>query len=336
MALLKSLEGHLAFYDFDSTKDWIYIPELDEELVGKLWRYPSEAAVRYYELADTDISLVKQIAIASENVSDESILSTARSLVKKMHAIPSWVKRTSGHNLFKAGGEDHLDPLTKRFRDRVLAAKDPYKLILEDIPTIFGNRDDISSKLSNCLSSLFQTDTNLSSYFKNTLLEILGAAPGPDLTRRCEFVAENASRPEIENFAKRVAKWSSNETQQNLDELISLLVGVRKDSWTDERISEGYEKLRNLSVQFKRYETFADSESRSDANTSPISLIYKDLNGDVIELEQFVDAKALDSKELKALESKLTEDLNELNNSHRVSVLMALLAKEMMPIGGKE
>ena len=40
MALFKSLERHLAFYDLDSTKNWMYIPELDEVLVEKIWRYP--------------------------------------------------------------------------------------------------------------------------------------------------------------------------------------------------------------------------------------------------------------------------------------------------------
>ena len=336
MALLKSLEGHLAFYDFDSTKDWIYIPELDEELVSKLWRYPAEAGVRYYELADTDISLVKEIALATENISDESILSTGRSLVKKMHAIPSWVKRTSGHNLFKASGEDHLDPLTKRFRDRVLNAKDPYKLILEDIPAIFGERENLSSKLSSCLSSLLQTDNNLASHFRTTLLDILNASPGPELSKRCGFVAANASRPEIENFAKRIAKWSDDQSPQNLDELISLLVGVRKDSWTDERISDGYEKLRNLSIQFKRYETFADSESRADSETSPVSLIFKDQNGDIVELEQFVDARSLDASELGCTKDILSNGLSDLNSSQRVTVLMALLAKEMIPVASKE
>ena len=58
MALFKSLERHLAFYDLDSTKNWMYIPELDEVLVEKIWRYPAEAGVRYYELADADSSLL--------------------------------------------------------------------------------------------------------------------------------------------------------------------------------------------------------------------------------------------------------------------------------------
>ena len=336
MALLKSLESHLAFYDFDSTKDWIYIPELDEELVNKLWKYPSEAGVRYYELAETDVSLVKEISLASEASSDESILSTARSLVRKMHAIPSWVKRTSGHNLFKSGADDHLDTLTKRFRDRVLSAKDPYKLILEDIPNLFDDRTALSAKMSQCLSSLFEIDGILSSEFKNTLLNMLSGEVGESLSARCLMVAQNASRPEIENFAKRVAKWSDNPTHQNLDELISLLVGVRKESWTDERISEGYEKLQNLCVQFKRYETFSNTAVHSSNDTLPVSLIYRDLLGNISEFEQFVDAKSVDDKRFKDIKSAMDKELASMNTSERVAVLMQMLASEMLPIEGSK
>lgn len=332
-ALLKSLDNHLAFYDFDSTKDWIYIPELDDELIIKLWRYPSEAAVRYYELADTDMSLVREIASAADSQNDDSILATARSLVKNMHAIPGWVKRTSGHNLFKTGGRDHLEPVAKRFRDCVLSAKDPYKLILEDIPTLFSSEASLAESLNHYLASLFQMDELLRSEFKGTLLKMLSAELDESLSHRCELVIQNASRPEIENFAKRVRSWSKEKNSQSLDELVALVIGVRKESWTDEKISEGYDKLRMLCVQFRRYETFGAVEQRAAGMTMPLSLIYRDNSGRLVEMEQFVNAQNQLSKNSLKMKEHVESKLSGIVGDERIRVLMLLLSAEMLPMG---
>jgi len=332
MALLKSLEQYLAFYDFDSTKDWIYIPELDEELVAKLIRHPSEAGVRFYELAETDMLLVNQIADASKSVDRESILATARTLVKQLHALPSWVKRTSGKNLFEVGGTEHLDIITKRFRDKVLSAKDPYQLVLEDIPNLFEKSSNLSQSIREAMKGLLEIDTVLSNQFKLTISKLLDGEAGVTLSSRCEAVANAASRPEIENFAKRVKKWSDNPTQATLDELISLVVGVRKESWTDERISEGYDKARELCIQFRRYETFTRVASQNNSNTRAVSLIFEDKAGKAIELEQFISDDQTKISHLSEVSSLIESSLKEYPDAARVRVLVELLAREMKPV----
>lgn len=335
MALLKSLESNLAFYDFDSTKDWIYIPELDEELVTKFIRYPGEAGVRFYELAEPDKHLVYQIADAADSTDHKSILATARSLVRQMHALPSWVKRTSGKNLFEAGGKEHLTTLTKRFRDKVLAAKDPFKLILDDIPALFEDTPNITSGLREVMKSLSEIDSALLNQFKSTVVQILGDEPGERLSLRCDAIERTASRPEIENFAKKVKQWSDQPSQEKLGELISLLVGVRKESWTDERISEGYDKVRELCVQFKRYETFSSSSNRKGAGTRSVSLIYEDSRGQPVALEQFVADSKLDEVRVTEINAAIRTYLKKCSDVEKIQVLLDLLASEMKPVGGE-
>lgn len=335
MALLKSLETNLAFYDFDSTKDWIYIPELDEELVTKFIRYPSEAGVRFYELAETDMLLVHEIADASDSKDKDSILATARSLVRQLHALPSWVKKTSGKNLFQAGGSEHLDKSTKRLRDKVLSAKDPYKLILDDIPVIFHGSQSLAQSLRDAMKALLEIDSMLSNQFKVTLCQQLGGQPGKALSTRCDAVASTASRPEIENFAKRVKLWSEEPTQTTLDSLISLIVGVRKDSWTDERISEGYDRLRELCIQFKRYETFTQASSSGKHNSRPIALIFENSAGQTVELEQFISSNETKKPDLFQARHAIESQLENYSESERVQLLVELLAKEMNPVGGE-
>lgn len=334
MALLKSMESNLAFYDFDSTKDWIYIPGLDQELVNKIWKHPHEAAVKFYELAATDLSLVKEVASASSDNPEESILGTARSLVQRIHALPSWVKRTSGNNLFRAGDADHLSHQAKRFRDRVLSAKDPYKLILEDIPSIFGDVN-LAQSLKASIDSLQEIDLIVSNHFKSTIIDLLNSEPNEDLSLRAAEVVKNASRPEIENFAKRLQKWCGHSGfNHHFDELMALVIGVRKDSWTDEKISDGYDKLRNLCTQFKRYESFvAISSKASSSGMLPVALILQQASGEVIEYEQFIDQTSSGSNEILPVKDELLRSLEGLTNAQRVRVLTELLTTEMLPVG---
>ena len=263
MALFKSLERHLAFYDLDSTKNWMYIPELDEVLVEKIWRYPKEAGVRYYELADADSSLIQQVARASELKGEQTVLAVGKAVVRQTHRLPSWVKRTSGNNLFDVSGAKHLSPLTKRFRDKVLAADDPYRLILEEIPALFGASNDFEAELRQCMESLSELDVFLSRQFEVVVLELLGVSKPEALSARCQTVALHASRPEIENFARRLGDWSVSPGEATFEPLMVLVVGVRKESWADESISSGYDKLRDLCRQFRRQESFSAATGKA-------------------------------------------------------------------------
>lgn len=332
MALFKSLERHLAFYDLDSTKNWMYIPELDEVLVEKIWRYPAEAGVRYYELADTDSSLVQQVARASELQGEQTVLAVGKSVVRKAHLLPAWVKRTSGNNLFDVSGDKHLSPLAKRFRDKVLSANDPYRLVLEDIPELFSAADNVEDEVRQCMESLSELDILLSHQFEAAVKELLGVSKPEELTARCHAVAQNASRPEIENFARRLGDWSESPTESVFEPLMALVVGVRKDSWTDDSISIGYDKLRDLCRQFRRQESFSASKDKAVRGTVPVSLIYDDGSGTLVEREQFI---GLDASNLNGSSGVLTavkDELSELSREHRVRVLMELLAEEMDPV----
>lgn len=332
MAVLKSLEDHLAFYDFDSTKDWIYIPGLDEVLVGKLLRYPQEVGVRYYKLAETDHHLINQIAKASALTNQESILGVAKSLVRKVHALPSWVKRTSGNNLLGASGEAHLTSKTKRFRDQVLSAKDPYKLILNDIPGLFSDTEDLAQQLKTTLDSLSEIDPLVTQQFAMVMQTLLSVSPGEELNKRCQTVILNASRPEIEEFSRRLQRWSNEPNQAKLEDLIALAVGVRKDSWTDEKLSQGYDRLRGFCLQFMRYEAFASSAKNAPSNKTPVSLVYKAADGSLITKEHFVDpSKTMDAPTVSKLQD-IKQSLVAMSSELRVKLLLDLLADEMLDV----
>ena len=340
MLLLKSLENHLAFYDFDATKDWIYIPELDEELVSKIWRYPHEAAVKHYSLGGVDDALISRVAAAARGTDDltemASPLEAARALVRSVHSLPSWVKRSSGVNLFQVRGEVFIPSEVKRFRDVVLAAKDPFKLILEDLPKIFGVDEGIEVAVRTALDTLNDLDAQVTEQFKKTLLELLGATIGLDLERRCNEVVAHSSRPEIENFAKRLQHICSTASEEAFEALIVLVIGVRKESWTDERISAGYDKLRVLCNQFNRYESFISMEKSAAVGTSPVAVIFRSATGKNVQLEQFVQAPDDLSGPLVRVREEVGKQMSSLTKADRTKVLLAELTMCMNEVGSDE
>lgn len=332
MALIKSLEDHLAFYDFDSTKEWIYIPDLDEELVNKFLRYPGEAAVKFYQLGGVQDQLIEQVASAAsgEHAVDSvsSPLSAAKALVKLVYSLPSWVKRTSGENLFQVSGPAHLSAEVKRFRDVVLSAKDPFRLILDDLPKVFDEDDELDLKLRLSLETLNELDVNVADRFKDTLLELLNAELNSELSNRCRRVVQHASRPEIENFAERLYELNEDQTAPKLEALIALVIGVRKEGWTDERISAGYDKLRNLCRQFVRYESFISIEAGEGA-MSPVSLMFRTNSGQEVAYEGFVSAPDDLSETSQQVHRAISEQVANLSKAEKIKVLLAELSTHM-------
>jgi hypothetical protein len=116
-------------------------------------------------------------------------------------------------------------------------------------------------------------------------------------------------------------------------ELISLVVGVRKESWSDERISEGYDKVRELCTQFRRYETFTRQAGRGSFGTRHVSLIFESGSGEILELEQFISDRKGNGSNLSETRSAIESNLKSYSDVERVGVLIELLAKEMKPVG---
>ncbi len=98
----------------------------------------------------------------------------------------------------------------------------------------------------------------------------------------CEQTRNRKLRPQT----WRLERVSVGEA--TFEPLMVLVVGVRKESWADESISSGYDKLRDLCRQFRRQESFSAATGKAVWSTVPVSLIYNDASGALVEREQFV------------------------------------------------
>jgi len=337
MALLKAMDGKIAFYDWDSTNQFIFIPELDEELVTKIYRRPSEAGVRYFHISSIHSHLIDTLASATESENTKNndvILSIAKHIVKIVHTLPHWVKRTSGEGFSDNGKSESLSEEARRFRNNVIKANDPYKLILEELPTIFG--EDINSKktaqrlsktLIRVIAELEGLHGQLIATFTRVIKKVLSAKLDNDLKERCKAVVRNAQRPDIKELANRLVKYIDGKI--SIEQVISLSIGAPEKNWTDTNIRNGLDELQNQCIQIRRVETFSSMNNSGRGASKPLALITSDEKGNYVSTESFVMNNLNNDKEVKNAMKSIEKSMKEVSLEKQIAALSRLLEQCM-------
>jgi hypothetical protein len=346
LALLKSLEGQVAFYDLDSTKQFVFIPELDEELITKIYKHPKEAGVRYFEITEIQTHLLSSLAkatIGSDSKTDV-ILAIAQHIVKIVHTLPAWVKKTSGESFSHTDSHNGLTKEARAFRNKVLSANDPYQLILNDLPNIFQLKKDdadLDSKLSHHLQTAIEDlsaqhdallrgfkliiETGLSTKLDNNEFK-------DDLLSRCKIVKENAQRPSVQELASRLINYINEKKE--FEHIISLAVGTSEKNWTDKHLMSGMDELLTLCTQFRRIESFSNIKGQK-IESKPLALITSDKSGNYHEYSGFIKfSLENDSEVISALDS-VKSTLDYLPKEKQLATLTHLLSTLMEQSGEK-
>lgn len=340
LALLKSLEGKVAFYDKDSTQSFIFIPQLDEVFVEKLHKHPHEIAVRYFEIDAIQTHVVKGIATAAQlqDKGNSNLLELAKHIVQIMHTLPAWVKKTSGNVFSDESYSFQLSAEAKALRNSALRANDPYKLILEDIPRIFklsksqlkepSSIDELSAKLQASIDELVSQHTFLIDGFKKILVRELSSDFDGSLIKRSDEVAKNAHRPAVKEFAQRLSGFVQGDN--SFEWVISTALGTAERFWTDKHISEGLYEVYNLCRQFRREESF--NRMTRVVNAKSIGLITTDNSGDYVELEGHIANVSRDESKLDQAKVNVESTIADLADDAKREVLVRLLAELMQPV----
>ena len=340
LALLKSLEGKVSFYDKDSTNEFIFIPELDEQLVEKINKHTHEIGVRYFETSKIQAHLVNKLAAVTigKTESDDKVLNIAKHISKIVHTLPRWVRNTSGNIFSQLSKTQSLSKEAKFFRNKVIKANDPYRLLLEELPEIFNinpksskSNEALSNALKSALDELNAQHPLLIDGFLSILRNTLDAKIDSKLRSRCEFVSKNAQSPTIKDFSTRLIKHIDGKV--SFEHVISLATEAPEKSWTDTNIQSGLDKLKNLCLQFRRIESFSTTQAKSDQESKAISLISTDTSGKYLEYESFYSHKYSKDKEVKSTIKTLERTIKGLPKEKSVAALTELLSSLMEESG---
>jgi energy-coupling factor transporter ATP-binding protein EcfA2 len=340
LALLKSLEGQVAFYDRDSTNNFIFIPELDEVFVNKLHKHPHETGVRYFEINNIQSDLINRFAEATETQAgtDTTILNIAKHIVGIVHDLKHWVKKTSGDS-FIDGSQLGLTSEARAFRNEVLRANDPYKLVLESLPSIFGidisdnnSKELVAKKLKTAINDLSSQHTMLMNGFKTIISDLLGADFDETLRVRCEDVAKTSNRANVKEFALKLANYIHGA--MSFEMVVGTIAGAPERTWVDRHIRNALDEVQNLCIQFRRIESFGRLSNKS--SSKPYAFITTGDKGEHKEYEIHVSKATLNDIKVEKAMTELDKLLNNLPIEQRRAVLSQLLIKNMDEVAVNE
>ncbi|MGB2707366.1 MAG: hypothetical protein WBC41_04380 [Pseudoalteromonas nigrifaciens] len=333
LALLKALEGQVAFYDWDSTKQFVFIPELDEELVNKIYKHPIEAGVRYFKISEIQSHLLDNLAKATlgEAKKDGAILNIAKHIVGIVHKLPTWVKKTSGES-FTSSNESGLTKQARDFRNKVIAANDPYKLVLDDLPAVFGFKQDdpeveekLSAYLKTAIEDLSAQHEMLLNGFKQIIINMLGEDFNNALKARCDIVEKEAKRPKVKDLANRLSQYIDGKSK--FEFVINILTGVPEPKWTDKLLRTGLDELQNLCVQFRRIESFSNFQAKG--SSKPIAFITTDDDGNHQEFSSFTKHDLVADGDVLAAVNNIQQAIAEMPKEKQLAALTNLLTNLM-------
>lgn len=282
LAMLLSQDENLAFYDKDSTNQYVYVPDIDEVIVNKLAKSPKDVAVRYFEVKGVKRQYISSMASLASQQFDreipESALAIARPIVTFVHQLPQWVKVTR-----------KLSSKTAEFRDLVLKANDPYQLLLEDFVSLFDLKhvnenehpERIQSQLASCLDELKSKQAELLNTFESVIQNELGAID-ESLVMQCEMVRELAADYRMQAFSQRMGLCLKNRNW--LNNVIALVGSTPERNWNDVSLAKAKEELHDFCQRFKRIRVFSSQSERLGASTKSIALVV----GDGQEAQEYV------------------------------------------------
>lgn len=337
LAYLLSRDEDLAYYDKDSTGQFIFIPEIDDEFINKMMRAPKEIAVRYFEVSGVKHHYIHTFAKIAGNKLNREItpqaLNIARPIVTFVHQLPAWVKSAR-----------LADGPAKKFRDAVMKANDPYRLLLEDLYTVFGMdavRSEAASDkllddtLNSAIDQLRSMHVEMLNGYKKILTAELGEL-NDDLVERCNRVHEVAADFRLQAFSQRLGKCTTADDRW-LESLIALVANAPAKDWNDTTLAKGREELFEYCQRFKRIQTFAAAgEQDRVSGSKSIALIIGTDDG-AQEYVRQVTVSEKQVEEVRELKAKLIEilkksDVDDLKALALQEALQDILSPYEMPV----
>ena len=151
-------------------------------------------------------------------------IDTARRLVATVDAMPPWTQRTM-----------HLSPLTKKMRNIVKRAKDPNKMLFDDIGPLAKEIDeDIQKLCEKVIKEMRQFQPERMEEIKAILFDNLGvsAENTENLGKRAKSMAGKTGDMRIDGFANRLAD-AEFDNYLFIEDISGFVISKPIERWTD-------------------------------------------------------------------------------------------------------
>ena len=250
-------------------------------------------------------------------------LDVARGLVAIHDRLPLWVGRTQ-----------RLSHNAKHIRQLFKQAKDPNRLIFDDIPKVLNDAPDIgegeaiqwiASQVREGLRELRQAYPAMLNRMRETLLaelQVPNASPSmlAELRSRAENIRELGGDHRLEAFIVRLARFEGHD--EDMESLAGMAVNKPPRDWVDPDIDRATVELAEMAQRFVRAESFARVKGRQDKRHAMAVVVG--MEGPPAPIHGEFDVADIDRPEVRSLIERMDTTLRESGEARRNIILAAL------------
>ena len=324
VAFLLSQRETLAFYRQGMFQ--VRISDLDIDYLAK---DPADVQLRWMDLTEVSRHLLSEMANVVRDLDEENVLShlepldVARGLVAIHDRLPPWVGRTQ-----------RLSLNAKRIRQLFKQAKDPNRLIFDDIPKVLDDTQGvgeeeatqrIASQVREGLVELLQAYPTTLNRMRETLLaelQVPNASPSmlAELRGRAENIRELGGDHRLEAFIVRLARFEGRD--EDMESLAGMAVNKPPRDWVDPDIDRAAVELAEMAQRFVRAESFARVKGRRDKRHAMAVVVG--MEGRPTPVHAEFDVTDMDLPDMKSLIKRMDTALQESGEVRRNIILGAL------------
>lgn len=298
-----------------------------------LTKHPEDIQLRWMKLSDEARSLLSELATVVQELDDKGELVNSepidigRGLVALHDHLPTWTKRTQ-----------YLSENAKKVRQILKQAKDPNKLIFDDLPKLLdkgapngknANLQATGDRVRDGLIELREAYPNMLTRLCNLLLEELEVPNSSEqnlieLRDRAKNIRELDGDHRMEAFVVRIAKFDT--TDEIIESLASMAVNKPAQEWVDADINHAKIELAKFARKFIRSEAYAHVKGRSNKRHA-MAVVVGIGSGSYTAHGEF-DITDLDRKQVTDLIRRLDNVLgkNKIGNDRLVLAALAQLS----------
>jgi hypothetical protein len=327
VAYLLTRKDSVALY-----RDGFYVTKFDDLIVDYLLKAPDVITLRWAELDTVSEAILSGILGAVNDVLPtktlplkSSPLEVSRHVVSIVYELHPWVLKTR-----------ELSKTTIRFREMVKSAKDPNKMLFDDLGDVFLPGIAEASKTPDA--------GVIVEGFKKSMAELLGAYPNAmsrigtlvtselevlfpspqnlkKLNERAKKVAGTTGDFRLDAFASRLSTFSG--TLDDIAGLVSLANSKPSSEWIDLDIQNAQAHLIAMCSAFKKAELYTKVKNRHPSRYAVAFISGK--NGSPITSAAEFDILEEHAPEISKLKDKILKSAKTFSSNEKL--ILAALAE---------
>ncbi len=301
---------HLAMY-----VEGTFVPELDTRYVDEWLQDERRISFRYVEIEGDRKDLLNGLAASLTKKFGKPVtaepLDSARGLVTVVKKLPEWTHKTS-----------KLSTKAIKARNLLLNARDPHKVLFNDLPALFTNASgnelveivvDLIEELNLAYSAMLKTVTD--ALFK--ALDHNGDLN--NLRKRAEAIKGITGEFLLESFASRLELFEA--TDADVEGLISLAINKSAAECTDIDIDSAINKLSEWAIEFRKVETISFVRDREPTRHA-IAVVFGTNHG-----HSMTNSFEVAESDMPAVNHLVEQFMSSFNGEMKKEVFLAALAE---------